>query len=903
MIEKQPKPTHSGGFRLSMSWKMIIPFVIIILVTLTIMLPLTNQTIKHVLEDEADLRLAQTARSFAALLEETESEAQLVASFVANLESVEFINGDREIAASVLSLLKEELGVQELSYYSSEFETGEFALYYGGPVIARRNVTSQSTIDIRDSLIAEAIANGTPTSGIAIAPGASQIIGVAPITVDDEINGIVLAAFVINADYISEIGEKLNIDAAIVKDNAPVATTIDDSSGYEVMLQNGFIDPSTEFTAETIQYADGIDRRILSYEIIIDDQPQGHVLVVQTIQDLVAVQSQIRNMVFAFAGGLFVILVGFSVAVIFNLTIPLGRLVRATEKVRKGDFNERVAVRRSFLRDELHELNVNFNAMTENLHDLYTGLEQKVTERTEELSGAMKELAIRRDEALEASRTKSLFLANMSHELRTPLNAIIGYSEMLEEEADDYGYEDIVPDLNKIQKAGKHLLALINDILDISKIEAGKVDVYTEDFNFESLLDEITNTIHPLIQQNHNEFAVTRAQDVGNIHHDITKMRQIVFNLLSNAAKFTENGKITLGIKADSKWLEISVTDTGIGMTPEQVKHVFDEFTQADSSTTRKYGGTGLGLPISRHFAQMMGGDITVSSEASVGSTFTVRLPKHIEKDMDITISRRPTKPDQRRATDTMRVVSIITVLVIDDDRIVHDLLTRTLSPEGFHVVSAYSGDEGLALAKEHQPDIITLDIMMSTMDGWAVLSKLKEDDTLRDIPVVILSMVDNQSLGFALGATDYLTKPVERDRLIAVLRQYHKPDSTEPMKLLILEDDANTRELFHRIAEKEGWNVQTAENGIAGLNRIAQQKPELILLDLMMPEMDGFQFVMKMRTNEEWQNIPIIVVTAKTLTEEEHLRLRGQVERIVHKAAYSTDNLIAEMRQILTLT
>ena len=914
MTEKQKQPTvdtRRGGLRLSMSWKLIIPFVIIIIVTLTMLLPFANQTIAQILEDETDQRLIQTAQSFSGLLEDKESESQLVASFVANLEGVEAVDGDRVAAAAVLSPLKAELDIDELSYYAKDYEAGGFALYYGGPIIARRNVVSQHTIDIRDRLIEEAITTALPTSGIAISPGSSQIIGVAPVISHDEINGIIMAVFVINESYVHDIGEILNIDVAIVKDNAPIASTIDSASRYELMLQQGFIDPSVEFTADTVQYADGINRRLLSYELVLDGQQQGHILVAHPLQNLVALQGQIQNIVIGFVGALVFVVLIYSVAVIFNFALPLGRLVTATEKVRAGDFTQRVKQGRTIMRDEVYDLNLNFNAMTADLQQMYTGLEQKVAARTEELSEALKELAIRRDEALDASKTKSLFLANMSHELRTPLNAIIGYSEMLEEEAEDYGYENIVPDLLKIQKAGTHLLALINDILDLSKIEAGKVDIYTEEFEFEMLLDEIAVTIHPLIQSKNNTLVIDSPQPVGVIQNDMTKLRQIVFNLLSNAAKFTEEGTITIGIQKEvvggKDWLDISVTDTGIGMTSSQVANVFDEFTQADSSTTRKYGGTGLGLPISRHFSQMIGGDIHVTSEEGVGSTFNVRIPanfvqSHADEDQDVIVTTAK-QPDRLRTTDLMRIIGDATVLVIDDDNVVHDLMTRILSREGFNVVAAHNGDEGLLLARQIKPNIIILDVMMPTLDGWAVLSKLKADEELNQIPVVMLSMVDNQSLGFALGATDYLTKPVEREKLISVLRQYHlRKASQDPVRLLVVEDDEATREMLERTAIKEGWEVETAENGLIGLNRLAQKIPDLILLDLMMPEMDGMQFVAEMRTNEAWQHIPIIVVTAKTLTETDRNRLRGQVERIVQKAEYTPKHLVTEIRNILAV-
>jgi len=904
--------TRRSGLRLSISWKLIIPFIVIIVALIVVFLPLSSQTVEQILSEETDQRLIQSAQAFAELLEETESRSQLIASFVANLETVQAINGDRALAATVLPPLKAELGLAELSYYGSDFEEGDFALFYGGPTIARRNVSFDDLIAIQTELLTEALTEGEPTSGIAIVPSSSRIIGVAPVFEGDTIKGLIMVAEVVNETYVDEIGEILGIEAAVVKDNAPIASTIDDSSDYKLLLQDGFIDESVEFTADTVQYEDGIERRLLSYPLEIDDIQQGHVLVARSIQDVAALQTQIQNLILLLVGVVIVVVLAFSAAVIYNFAVPLGRLVRATEKVRSGHFNERVDPGRALFRDEIDDLVLNFNAMTTTLQGLYSGLEQKVAERTEELSGALKELAVTRDEALEASKTKSLFLANMSHELRTPLNAIIGYSEMLEEEAEDFGYGDIVPDLQKIQKAGTHLLALINDILDISKIEAGKIDIYTEDFSFEVLLDEITTTIYPLVQEKNNELVVDSPAPIGTVHSDVTKMRQVVFNLLSNAAKFTEDGTITISIETekvmDKEWLEISVTDTGIGMNEEQARAVFDEFTQADTSTTRKYGGTGLGLPISRHFTQMMGGDISVKSEPGVGSTFTVRVPKQVvpqpkdDLDVDEAIAK-PVPVDIRRTTGTMRVIGATTVLIIDDDPTVHDLLTRILAREGFNVLSAYSGDEGLAFAREHDPDIITLDIMMPTTDGWAVLSKLKEDETLRQIPVVMLSMIDNQSLGFALGATDYLTKPVERDKLVAVLQQYaQRYNGVTNAKLLVVEDDPDTRDLFERTAEKEGWSVETAENGLVGLNRLAQNKPDLILLDLMMPEMDGMQFVTEMRRNDAWQNIPIIVVTAKTLTTTDRNQLRGNVERIVQKAEYTPKQLISEIRHILAV-
>ncbi|NJO40061.1 MAG: response regulator [Cyanobacteria bacterium CRU_2_1] len=531
-----------------------------------------------------------------------------------------------------------------------------------------------------------------------------------------------------------------------------------------------------------------------------------------------------------------------------------------------------------------------------------------------------------KEAAEEASRAKSQFLANMSHELRTPLNAIIGYSEMLQEDAEDLGYEDIVPDLEKIRSAGKHLLSLINDILDISKIEAGKMELYLETFDVSQVIFEVESTIQPLMEKNHNTLQIRCPHSLGSMNADLTKLRQALFNLLSNAAKFTENGTITLTVKEGwgdeemggwrdeensqlesitphstplhSEWITFSVSDTGIGMTLEQLERVFQAFTQADASTTRKYGGTGLGLAITRHFCQMMGGDITVSSQLGKGSTFTIRLPingvDRQEKDLPFSLpTSHPPHSTPAKAT----------ILVIDDDPSVQDLMSRYLAKEGFHIETASTGHEGLSRAKELLPDAITLDVLLPHMNGWEVLSALKTDPELADIPVVVMSIVDDKNLGFRLGATDYLTKPVDYKRLTRLLNQYH-PRSENALPpighVLVAEDDPTTREMFRRMLEKEGWNVIEAENGQRALEKLAEVQPNLILLDLMMPEMDGFQFITALRQNPAWRSLPIVVVTAMQLTLGDRLRLNGYVEQILQKGSYNRDDLLREIRDLV---
>ena len=500
-----------------------------------------------------------------------------------------------------------------------------------------------------------------------------------------------------------------------------------------------------------------------------------------------------------------------------------------------------------------------------------------------------KEMEESRDDALEANEQRSKFFANMSHELRTPLNAILGYGEMLYEECEDLGYEDLMPDLKKITTSGTHLLSLINNILDLSKIESGKMELYITSFEIEKVVETLNDINAPLAAKNDNGFKINIQEAIGSMSQDETKLRQCVTNFLSNAFKFTQSGLVSLDVSSLTKngidMIEFKVTDDGEGMSDEGVSKVFEEYEQAERSTSATHGGTGLGLPISKRFAELMGGGVTVSSEKGVGSVFSIFIPRICEETEEL----------ENEEIETLEGENIC--ILIDDDIAMHDLIKRTVKKAGMTLIGATNGEQGLNMIRETKPKLILLDVLMPGRDGWSILKECKSDEAIKDIPVIMVSQMSQETLAFSLGADDYLTKPIDRDKFLNTVTNLL--GTSDNKKILIVDDDANTRDILGRALKDSGYEPFLAKDGKEGLDNL-KKNPALIVLDLEMPRMDGFEFLENFVDMDFEKRPNVLVYSGKDLSEVQEDLLRKNVAGLVKKDEVSINQLPGMVTKLL---
>jgi signal transduction histidine kinase/CheY-like chemotaxis protein len=511
-----------------------------------------------------------------------------------------------------------------------------------------------------------------------------------------------------------------------------------------------------------------------------------------------------------------------------------------------------------------------------------------------------------RASAEQANKAKSTFLANMSHELRTPLNAIIGFTRIVQRKADGLLPEKQIENLDKVLTSSEHLLNLINTVLDIAKIEAGRMDVLSASFRINALIDLCINTAQPLLKPG----VILEKQldeSLTTVYSDQDKIKQVILNLLSNAAKFTHEGKIILSTSKDGEDLCISVADTGIGISQEAISRIFKEFQQADSSTTRQYGGTGLGLSISRNLAHLLGGELTVKSELGKGSTFTLRIPiqyrSTLVQSMDASnqsTADQKTSPASKVNQLPGPVTEKKLILVIDSDPDAVYLLQENLNQQDFNIIGARNGQEGLLIAYKEHPQAILLDILMPDIDGWQILHDLKENPATTDIPVILLTIVDKKALGFQLGASAYLLKPLDPVVVREALYRVFGTKISRKKHILLMDDDPNIADLLRQYLPQSEFELDSALDGVAGLQAVERNRPDIILLDIMMPKLDGFGVIESLRSNPKTRDLPIIVISAKDLSRTETTRLKKTVVLVMKKQGFQGDKLVDEINNVL---
>jgi signal transduction histidine kinase/CheY-like chemotaxis protein/HAMP domain-containing protein len=528
-----------------------------------------------------------------------------------------------------------------------------------------------------------------------------------------------------------------------------------------------------------------------------------------------------------------------------------------------------------------------------------------------EVAAKNDELNTKNAELQKAYRVKSEFLSNMSHELRTPLNSIIGFTSVL---LGPHG-EPLSPDqataIEKVLKNGKHLLELINDILDFSKIEAGRTPINLDSAEINEIISNVMVTVEPMVTSKGVKLIQEVAPDLPIFNTDILKVKQILLNLLSNAAKFTDQGSITITAKKQGEMISIAVKDDGIGIEPQNLERVFEEFSQIDTSNSRKYKGTGLGLPIAKNYARLLGGNLTVQSEFGKGSTFTVILPPEFPKDKLQKQGEEPAPPKSTESNlpvkkspaarpipeKSVAPASGILVLCIDDDAEVIDLLRHYLIPEGYSVRGVGSPEDGIRLARELQPSVITLDIMMPDKDGWQVLRELKSNPASKDIPVIIHSIIENRPLALSLGAFDVIAKPSEPKKVLSVVERACR---SKNQPIMIVDDNPDFADSLKILLETEGYRAIATYNGESALKDIEKINPSVLFLDLLMPGIDGFAIVKKLRSQDRWRNLPIVVVSGAEITEGQRKSLEGITQEYIEKGQFSKEIISSTIKRII---
>jgi signal transduction histidine kinase/DNA-binding response OmpR family regulator len=513
-------------------------------------------------------------------------------------------------------------------------------------------------------------------------------------------------------------------------------------------------------------------------------------------------------------------------------------------------------------------------------------LEAEERGKVEQLTALTQELADANRRIQDADKLKSEFLANMSHELRTPMNSIIGFSEILVERLQGKIEPRHLGFLEHIHTSGTHLLGIINDVLDLSKIEAGKMEIYPEFFSIAPVVESVCQVMRGMTRTSPS-FDIEIPSDLPQIETDLAKFKQVLFNLLSNAVKFSPpSAPVTVSAGLVNGTITISVSDRGIGIDPMHHQLIFEEFRQVDGTARREFGGTGLGLALVKKFIELQGGRVSVDSRLGAGSTFTFTLPV---RSRAAVITRTPEAAGPRSSR----------VLVVEDDVNAYELIASALGSAGFYAIHARHGDEAIRLAKDSHPAAVTLDLVLPGVDGWEVLKRLKNDDATRRLPVVIISMVDNRDLGLALGADDYFVKPVDRERLLARLREILSRRGDGAKRLLVIDDDAAVHTLLHEDLASYGFAIEKALSGEEGLRAAQECAPDVIILDLMMPGMSGFEVAGSLKENPLTANIPILILTSKEISNEDRALLHTKVSSFVQKGSSARDQLVRELRRV----